>query len=175
MAIKNIAISNAQLRFRNFLGKEGKYNAKGKRNFCVLLDDKLANRMRDEGWNIKYLKPREEGDLPQAYIQVSVRFDYYPPTIFMISSAGRYRMGEDDMEILDWAEFDNVDLVIRPHNWNVNGQSGTKAYLKKMYCTLAEDEFDKKYGNIPMMGEMDIAGDRVDPSKADEDDEDVPF
>lgn len=174
MATKNIAISNAQLRFRNFAGKEGKYNAAGRRNFCVLLDDKQADQMAREGWNIKYLKPREEDDLPQAYIQVSVSFNAYPPIVYMISSAGRYKMDESDMDILDWAEFDNVDLIIRPYNWNVNGQSGTKAYLKKMYCTLAEDEFDKKYADIPLMGEKDVVGNRVDPN-AEADDEDLPF
>jgi hypothetical protein len=47
--------------------------------------------------------------------------------------------------MLDWAEFENIDLIVSGYDWDVNGKQGTKAYLKKMYVTLVEDELDRKY------------------------------
>jgi hypothetical protein len=178
---KNVAISNAKVMFRNFAGKEGRYNQKGKRNFCVFLDSDDAEKLKNDGWNVKYLKPRDDDSEPQAYLQVSVNFGAFPPMIYVISSAGRVRMDEESVDSLDWLEFDNVDLIIRPYNWEVNGNRGVKAYLKKMYCTLAEDEFSEKYSKIPLMGMKARPGSGVNDdfdkaaNSADFDDESLPF
>jgi len=37
-----VLIEDAKIVLRNFEGKEDKFNAKGTRSFCVLLDEKLA-------------------------------------------------------------------------------------------------------------------------------------
>ncbi|NMC58666.1 MAG: hypothetical protein GYA51_04660, partial [Candidatus Methanofastidiosa archaeon] len=42
---KNIIVENARIAFRNFSGKEGKYNPAGRRNFCVFLDPKTAEEL----------------------------------------------------------------------------------------------------------------------------------
>ena len=145
----NITIENARIGFRNFSGKEGKYNVAGKRNFCVFLEHDLAVRLQEDGWNVKYLRPREDDEEPQAYLQVSVAFENVPPKIVLISSNGKSTIDEDEVNILDWAEFKNIDLIIRPYNWEVNGKSGVKAYLKTMYATIEIDEFESKYADVP--------------------------
>lgn len=145
--LERVTIENARLAFRNFSGKETAYNADGRRNFCVLLDEEAGENLTRLGWAVKWLQPREEGDEPQAYIKVNVSYKTTPPEVYMINSAGKTILNEDGIHVLDWVEFVNVDLIISPYNWDVNGKQGVSAYLKKMYATIAEDELAKKYAN----------------------------
>lgn len=143
---RTVTIEDAEIRFRNFAGKEGQYNREGDRNFVVFLPPAVAADMEKDGWNIKFLQPREEGDDPQAYVQVSVKFDGpRPPQVVMITSRGRTELTEDEVNILDWADIRNADLILSPYEWVVNDKSGIKAYLHKLFVTIEEDELDLKY------------------------------
>jgi len=146
-----LLMENARIVFRNFAGKEGMYNREGDRNFCVILDRDTAEKMAVDGWNIKTLKPRpdDEDQEPTPYVQVSVGFKGRPPSIVMITSKGRTPLSEHECEILDWVDLRNVDLIIRPYNWSVNGKTGIKAYLKSIYVTILEDELELKYADVP--------------------------
>lgn len=144
---QNIVMENVRILFRNFSGKEGQYNREGDRNFAVVLDDNLAKILSDNDWNVKYLKPREEGDQPQPYLPVTVGFKGRPPRIVMITSRGRTSLGEKEVDILDWVEIRNVDLIVRPYEWLVNGKTGTKAYLQAIYITIEEDPLELKYAD----------------------------
>lgn len=149
MVTKNIVIENARIAFRNFSGKEGKYNPAGRRNFCVFLDPDVASDLLQDGWNVRWLEPRDPDDSKQAYLQVAVSYVNIPPKIIVITSQNKTILDESSVNILDWAEISNVDLIIRPYNWDVNGKNGVKAYIKSMYVTLSEDEFEKKYRDVP--------------------------
>lgn len=133
--------------FRNFSGREGQYNREGDRNFAVLLDDKVAKVMAEDNWNVKWLKPRneEEEEAPQAYLPISVKYGGRPPRIVLITSRGRTHLEEDTVEMLDWADILNVDLIVRPYEWTVNNRSGVKAYLQSLYVTIQEDALELKY------------------------------
>lgn len=155
MAKKNtpIVIENANIRFRNFSGLEKQFNPAGNRNFVIFLEKDIADRLYEDGWNIKQLAPQDEADEPQPYIQVSVSYGQRPPKVVLITSAGKRNIGEDLVDMLDYAEIDKVDLTLNPYHWEVNGKSGVKAYLKSIYVTLDEDELDRKYNQIPDEGE----------------------
>lgn len=149
MVKSNIVIEDARIGFRNFSGKEGKFNPAGDRNFCVFLDEDLAKTLQADGWNVRWLKPRDEGDDEQPYLPVKVSYENIPPKILLITSRGKTILDDESIGALDWAEITGVDLIIRPYNWEVNGKTGVKAYVKSMYVTIAEDEFEAKYYDAP--------------------------
>jgi hypothetical protein len=147
--LQPVVLENARIIFRNFSGAEGKFNAKGRRNFNVLLDDVTAEGMIKDGWNVKYLKPREEEDEPQARLEVAVSFVPRPPRIVMITSRGKTALDESMVSILDLAEVKNVDMIVRPYEWEVNEKTGVKAYLQSLFITIQEDELELKYSDVP--------------------------
>lgn len=143
--LDNIVVENARLIFKNFAGEESKFNRAGNRNFCVILDGDSAEDLRQMGWNVKALRPREDEDEPTYYLQVTVAFGNFPPKVIMISGKTKTVLDEESIDTLDYAEIANVDLIIRPYHWEVNGKEGIKAYLKTMYVTIEQDVFAGKY------------------------------
>ena len=84
-----------------------------------------------------------------AHIPVAVEFTNIPPRVVMITGKGSTDLNADTVGLLDMAEFASVDLIIRPYDWDVNGKTGRKAYLKTMYVTIVEDVFASKYYDVP--------------------------
>lgn len=142
---KTFMVEDATIIFRNFSGKEGQYNREGDRNFAVILDADLASRMLEDGWNVRYLDSREEGEDPTPYIQVAVNFKNRPPRVVLLTSAARTQLDEDSVEVLDWADIKVADLIARGYDWTVNGKTGTKAYLQSLFVTIEEDALERKY------------------------------
>jgi len=143
--VKTFMVEGAQLIFRNFEGKEGPYNVKGARNFSVILTPEGAEELVRDGWNVKLLKPREEGDDPVPYIEVAVSFKNRPPRVVMMTSKSRTNLDDDTVEVLDWANIANADLICRAYNWEVGDKSGIKAYLQSLFVTIEEDYLERKY------------------------------
>jgi hypothetical protein len=134
--------------FRNFSGKEGPYNVAGDREFAVVLDAENAVILEADGWNVKYLMPRDNDEPkedPKPYLPVKVNFKVRPPTVVMITSNARTRLDEDSIGALDWADIKYVDLIVTPYNWVYGAKTGTKAYLKSLYVTIEEDDLALKY------------------------------
>lgn len=147
--IANISIENARIGYTNFIGAEGPYNDAGDRNFAVFLDNEHAAVLEATGWNVKYPKERilEEGEIDerQPYLQVKMNFKNFPPKVVMVAGEHITQIGEAEMEALQYSNILMVDLVIRPYQWEVNGQSGIKAYCKALYVTIETDAFADKY------------------------------
>lgn len=162
MEERYLRIENAKLFSRNFSGKEGKYNPPGRRNFCVFIDDlHMAEQMKEDGWNVRFLEPRDENEERRAFVQVAVSYRNRPPKIVLVSSRGQTLLNEEDLNMLDWAEIENVDLSINPSHWDNNGRKGIKAYLRSAYITIYEDELDQKYSNVPDSAMSSVTEDAI--------------
>lgn len=150
----NVVMEGVRIIFRNFKGKEGPYNKEGDRNFGVILPEDIAEQMLRDGWNVKRLKASEEEqdqgiEEGPPWLQVSVNFEKgRPPKVMLVTDRGRTALDADTVETLDWAEISNVDMIVRPYSWEVNGNTGIKAYLSSMYATIEEDYLERKYANL---------------------------
>lgn len=143
----NLSIENAKIFWLNFSGRGSTYNAEGNRNFCVEIDNELAETLKADGWNIKYTKPKDESYEPTPYIPVAVAYGNYPPKIYLVTGKNQTLLDEETVGELDRAEIERVDLIINPYQWSLpTGTSGVKAYCKTMYVTIAED-FGGRYSS----------------------------
>lgn len=163
-----ITIRNAKIFKPNFSGKEiPPFNPEGRRNFCVFIDDlNVAEDMEKDGWNIRWLEPRNEGDERSAFLSVAVNYSNRPPKIILVTSRGETKLDEESVGMLDWAEKENVDLTINPRYWDDGGRTRIKAYLRTMRVTIYEDELeleiDEQYKNAPA-GAMDAVTEEAVP------------
>lgn len=142
---EKVLMQDVSIGFRNFSGLKKQWNDEGKRNFCIFLEPEQAEAMLRDGWNIKYLKVHEEGDVPQAYVQVAVNYDKKPPKVFMLTSKNKNPLDESMVHILDHVDIKMVDVILNPYSWTANGNEGVKAYLDTLYIIIEENYLDLKY------------------------------
>lgn len=145
--IDNVRFENAQILWPNFSGRPDKYNPQGgKITFGVKIpDDKVAQSMIDDGWNVKIRAPQEEGDVAFHYMNVEAKYGKYPPAIYMVTRRnGPVLLDETTIGTLDGAEIKSADLEVRPYCYD---DEHVKAYVKSMYVVIEEDAFAAKYAN----------------------------
>lgn len=141
-----LIMENAKIRFRNFSGRPDEFTREGDRSFALVIDDEdLANKLKEDGWNVRMRMPKNDGEDPWYYLKVKVNFGGFPPKIIEVTSWNRVFLNEETVGILDTAELKSVDVEISPYHWEIGGRSGITAYLKTMYAKIEEDPFAAKY------------------------------
>ena len=144
-----VQIDNERIIYRNFAGAPSKFNREGDRNFAVVIEDQdIAEALTEKGWNVKIKPPREEGDEPFMFLPVKVKFNDRGPRVYLQNSLGgrnRVTLDEDTVGILDNVDITNVDLDIRPYDWDVQGKTGRTAYLQSICVTQEVDRFLDRY------------------------------
>ena len=84
--VDNIIVENAHIIWKNFAGEPGPYNRSGDRSFTVVFEDpQIAQELLAIGWNVRMKEPKEEGDIPFYTLQVAVKYDFYPPNVFLVN------------------------------------------------------------------------------------------
>lgn len=144
--LSNLTIENARIFFKDF-SAAGPYAGGTKRTFCVEIPEDMVKQLEADGWNLKSRESRNDPDALVHYLKVEVSYRARPPKIVCIPDITKRRvyLTEQTVDSLDYVEILNVDLTISPYQWEVNGNSGVKAYLGTMYVTIAEDPLDAKY------------------------------
>lgn len=158
-ATEPVVMEGVRMIFRNFRGEPGQYNAEGHRGFGVIFPVDVAEAMANDGWNVKTLSPRDEDedDTETPWLPIKVRYDTgKPPLVMLITDRGRTALREDTIDQLDWVDIrvneetglSMVDLIVRPYNYTVRGQTGVAAYLQSLYVTIDEDPLAIKYAEM---------------------------
>lgn len=147
--VNRVTLRHVQLgrgRFRNFAGKKTDFNKEGKRTITLFLDDDDANRLKEEGWNVKYYIPKvdedEEQPQPMPILEAELRYDNYPPQVKLSVGDHEQDLAEEDLAALnlDTADITDVDVRLSPYSWhNSRGESGIKAYVDKLRIRMEDD------------------------------------
>lgn len=148
--IPDLSIRGARIgtgKGRNFSGQKRVVNgqvmnSEGNRNFLLMLDPEIAQPMIDDGWNVRFTKPRDPDEEPQPYISVDANFGKYPPEVYKKTPTSRpVKLEEEDMAALDDDHILEANVVVHPRRYDVQGKQGIKAYLRRLLVTVADDEF----------------------------------
>lgn len=146
--IEDIVLENTRIIHRNFEGRPGQYTRQGDMSFSAVIAPENVDALREDGWAIRELPPREDIDGSESlyFIPVRVNFDSNrPPEVFLVTRNGLVKLDKDTVGTLDHAEIVNVDCTLHAHKWENGGKSGVKAYLRNMYVTIREDTLAQKY------------------------------
>jgi hypothetical protein len=150
---ETVTFRDAPIIFKNFTGEKRQYNNEGNRNFSIMMREEDALNMKSAGWNIKALKMHEDDDEQLYHIKVAVSYANQPPQIWLVTGKGSHRtlLSEGLIGMLDRLDSVKIDLVISAFDWEVNGNTGRKAYLQSLYFHQYEDELALEYADMPQL------------------------
>ena len=141
-----LQIDDPRIIYRNFSGEPSKYNREGDRNFALVIpDQELADRLIEDRWNVKIKPPRDEDDTPFMFLPIKVKFNDRGPQVYLKTGERMNKLDEDSISILDKVDILNVDLDIRPYDWEVNDKTGRTAYLQSICVTQEVNRFAERY------------------------------
>ncbi len=144
-----LEISNAEVIFKNFAGRESDYNAAGSRNFGIKLDKEQAEVLASDGWKVKSYSSKDDPTDITYWMPVTVRYDRKPPRIYMRPGEnGPWSLlDESTVSLLDDAEIEKFDIAVTASYWErANGDNGFKTYAYEVYATLRLTSFAMEYG-----------------------------
>lgn len=144
---KILEMNNVRIVFRNFEGRQSKYNREGDRNFAIVIEDEdvVAQLLRD-GWNVKTKAPKEEGDDPFHYLTVKVKYNSdrprSNPRLYLSTGKRKHLLTEESVGVIDNLDIETASFDLRPYEWEVNGNTGITAYLVGGCVTQVFSRFD---------------------------------
>ena len=149
-------IEDARIFWTNFSGKPDRYNSAGHRHFCLAIPEDAAEDMKASGWNVKYTKPKNDNYSPEPYIDVNISWAYKKPSVAFITSRGETIIEEDEIDILDTAEIEKINMALDlSYRTKDDGSTGIKGYVRTMDVTLYEDPVRRRRAERTVEEESD--------------------
>lgn len=142
-----VFLEGVQIMWRNFRGEGSDFNAEGKRNFCIILEEDVAEALELGGWNVKRTKPQEDGS-QTAFLPVEASYKGRKPPEVVLIDKRMTPLNEDTVAMADGVEIEFCDVFIRPYDWKKGRDSGRKAYLMGIAITLARNPIHEKYAHL---------------------------
>ncbi len=140
---KRITVRNAVIMYKNFSGRKTDFNREGNRNFCLCLTTEAADRLLEEGLNVKErIRDGESSEDSLKYITIKVNLNSeYPPTIATYGTkldGTKYKkvLTAETLGSLDFASFERVDLTFKLFHTVVLDKARTSAYLDDLRVVL---------------------------------------
>lgn len=139
---------NANGNWSNFSGRKTKVNPNGgKRTFNIVLPEDVALELRDEGWNIKMMQPRDDQEDILYFTEIVLNMEKkVEPDVYLCTEwAGKKkktRLHGDDVGQLDDIRFAHADVNIYPHMHD----KGIKGHCNQLVVIQAKNDlFDGRY------------------------------
>lgn len=138
----------------NIIGRPAPWESddKSKRTIGIFLDEKTADKMKEEGWYVRMTKPKKEGDEPRPYVEVIVNFDspYSKPKVFLVEGEVQTRITGDTAADLQDVFADGsmikMDVKISPYtDYKFFDQYGAVAYADILGFHAEVDPIAQEY------------------------------
>ena len=144
-----LQIDGAMITHRNFAGRGDQYNREGDKNFSLIIPtQEMADELIAQGWNVKIRDARDEGGEPFMFLKVKVKFNERGPKVYLKSGRAINELDENSIGMLDDIQIMNVDMDIRPYDWELrDGSTGRTAYLQGMDVEQKLDRFAARYSS----------------------------
>ena len=142
-----LQIDDARITYRNFSGEGSPFNKEGDRNFALIIPtQEMADMLIEEGWNVKIKAPRDGYEDPFMYLGIKVKFNSFGPNVYLKSGNSVNKLDEESVRTLDRARLMNINMDIRPYDYEIPGRKGRSAYLQSFEAEQRiEDRFAAKY------------------------------
>ena len=150
-----LQIDDARIIWTNFEGREKQYDREGDRNFTLVFDDEeLVDELIEKGWNIRK-RPSDDPDEP-PFMTMKVKLSYKErpdgsvmgPTAYLWTNGVRNTLDQDSIACLDQIDRGEVNLDIRPHDWDYRGKTGRTARLNVIEVFQNVDRFQERYARM---------------------------
>lgn len=150
----NVVVKNACIMFTNFAGEKDRFNME-KPQFNLVLTEEAARDLQADGWNVRIMPAREEGESPTYMTNINVAFSddgRRNPTIKLYSSLDGKRvcrrLSAETIGILDDIRLERINLRIG--SFNYDGDKYTmKGYLHELQAVQKAEQtsFDDDYAD----------------------------